>query len=167
MELLVVKFNITNLTPLLEAFDFFPFTEVNLDYRNQRISSVTFEPPAFALYLISIAGWMFSYMITENGLKKYIPGLLVLFFGFISGSRAALFILFIQALVFVWHLFRLKRFHRLLKRIVIYSTVLGFIVVLFQGKRIMEYLYERTTSFSISDDQHAVSNKTRFGIQYT
>ena len=60
-------------TMLLNIFDYFPFTEAKIDPRGNRISSVTFEAPALGTYLLSISGWMFSYIITSNSKWKYIP----------------------------------------------------------------------------------------------
>ena len=72
IEILIVKLNMAYLKkPLLNLFDYFPFTEARTDTRLQRISSVTFEPPALGTYLLSIAGWMFSYVLTEKNKLKY------------------------------------------------------------------------------------------------
>ena len=67
--------------------------------RLRRISSVTFEPPALGTYLLSIAGWMFSYILTEKKNFKYFPTVIVLFLGFMSGSRAAFFAIIIQFII--------------------------------------------------------------------
>ena len=166
IEILIVKFNILELLPVIELFNYFPFTEVYIDLRNLRISSVTFEPPAFATYLFTISGWMFSYILTENGFKKYIPAILTIAFGLFSGSRAALLIIFLQAVVFLIMLLNEKHVKKLIK-ITQYSFALILIVLLFKGKDISNYILDKATSFEIEDDIHAVSNKSRFGIQYT
>ena len=86
IEVLIVKFDVLWLKKsVLNLFDYFPFTDARTDMRLNRISSVSFEPPALGTYLISIAGWMISYIITEEKRSKYIPSLIVLFFGFVSG----------------------------------------------------------------------------------
>ena len=78
IEILIVKLNMIYLKkPLLNLFDYFPFTEAKTDMRLQRISSVTFEPPALGTYLLSIAGWMFSYVLTEKNKLKYLPLLIL------------------------------------------------------------------------------------------
>ena len=100
IEILIVKFNMTHLKKsLLNLFDYFPFTEAKTDMRLGRISSVTFEPPALGTYLLSIAGWMFSYILTEKKSYKYFPAAIVLFLGFVSGSRAAFFAIIIQFII--------------------------------------------------------------------
>ena len=100
IEILIVKLNMVNLKkPLLNLFDYFPFTEAKTDMRLRRISSVTFEPPALGTYLLSIAGWMFSYIFTEKKNFKYLPIVIVLFLGFMSGSRAAFFAIIIQFII--------------------------------------------------------------------
>lgn len=167
LEILILKFNIWSLEPVIHLFDYFPFTEVNLDTRNTRISSVTFETPALGTYLLTIAGWMFSYILTGNGVKKYIPAVLVIVFALFSGSRSALFIIFCQALCFGFFLLRKKSHQVLLTKIIIFGFLACSVIFLFRGKQITEYIAEKVTSFGIHNETHAVSNKTRFGIQYT
>ena len=125
IEILIVKLNMIYLKkPLLNLFDYFPFTEAKTDMRLQRISSVTFEPPALGTYLLSIAGWMFSYVLTEKNKLKYLPLIIVLFLGFMSGSRAAFFAIIIQFLIAL--VFFLK--HKDTSKN-IYKVLLGFSVI--------------------------------------
>lgn len=167
LEILILKFNMFGLENLFYAFNYFPFTEATLDHINLRISSVTFEPPAYATYLITIAGWMFSYIITSKGLKKFIPALLVILFAIFSGSRAAILIVLLQFLIFYGLLIKKTKYFKLFLKIIQYVVVIGSIILLFKGNQVYEYLYEKTTSFAIDDDVHSISNKSRFGIQYT
>ncbi len=74
IEVLIVKFDMLELkTKILNIFDYFPFTEAKIDPRGSRISSVSFEAPALGTYLLSISGWMFSYIITSRSIWKFIP----------------------------------------------------------------------------------------------
>lgn len=166
IEILILKFKVFSLEPVINLFNYFPFTDVHLDFRNYRISSVTFETPALATYLFFVAGWMFSYVVTGEGFKKYIPGLLTIVLALFSGSRAGLLIIFIQAIAFGYFLLKKKKHQILFIRILKYSFLAVVLVFLVKGKTITNYIYENATSFKIEDDVHAISNKSRFGIQY-
>ncbi len=166
MEILIIKFKIAALKPVLELFDFFPFTEVFLDPWGERISSVTFEPPALATYLLTISGWMFSYILTSKGLKKFIPSALVLMLALFSGSRAGLVIILVQVVVFSIALIKKRKYHQLLIKLMAGVTVIVLLIGLIKGPEIVEYLSEKFSSFSVYDDEHTISNKSRFGIQY-
>src|SRR5690606_2328594 len=62
IEVLILVFGLTGFESVIKLFEFMPFLEVRLDTTFGRISSVSFEPPFLAVYLITIAPWMFSYM---------------------------------------------------------------------------------------------------------
>lgn len=166
MEILILKFNALGLLPLIKLFDYFPFTNAYIDFRNFRISSVTFEPPALATYLFTIAGWMFSYILTGHGLKKYLPAVITIFLALVSGSRAALLIIFLQFIVFLLMLTS-KKYINKLGQILKYTLIVFTVVFILQGRTISSYIYDKATSFEMQDDIHAVSNKSRFGLQYT
>ena len=166
IEILIVKFDMIFLKkPILNLFDYFPFTEAKTDMRLRRISSVTFEPPALGTYLLSIAGWMFSYIITENKRLKYLPALVVLFLGFMSGSRAAFFAIIIQFLIAILFFVRETNTRKkMLKTFVGFFIASLFVTGLFY-KQIYEYVQKEISSFKLDDSTHALSNKSRFGIQ--
>lgn len=84
LEIAYVKLGITQVEPIINLFNYFPFVDVYLDTKNSRISSLTYEPPAFSSFLLTTAGWMFSYILTSKGFKKYIPAILVLVFALFS-----------------------------------------------------------------------------------
>ena len=165
-EILIVKLNMVYLKKsILNLFDYFPFTEAKTDMRLRRISSVTFEPPALGTYLLSIAGWMFSYVFTEKNRLKYLPSLIVIFLGFMSGSRAAFFIILIQLLVAI--IFFIKQRSRSNN---IYKSFFGVFIfsvltLVYFNKPIFEYVKKEINSFKLDDSTHALSNKSRFGIQ--
>ncbi|MDN3491586.1 O-antigen ligase family protein [Winogradskyella bathintestinalis] len=164
-ELFIVKFNMVQLLDILRVFDYFPFTEVRIDTTSNRLSSVTFESPALATYLLSISGWMFSYVLTDKKLSRFFPILLTIVLSFLSGSRAGIFIIIIQIMVFLAYIIKDKKFHKLFARIFSVGAVLVFFALLFFANPIYEYALSKISSFKTSDDVHAISNKSRFGIQ--
>jgi hypothetical protein len=104
-EILIVVFNVSYLKNIFSVFDYFPFTETSLDLIYHRISSVSYEPPFLAIYLITIAGWMFSYILTSKKNIKYLPTLIVFILTFFSGSRTALIVVLFQFIIFIWIVF--------------------------------------------------------------
>ena len=166
IEILIVKLNMVYLKkPLLNLFDYFPFTEAKTDMRLQRISSVTFEPPALGTYLLSIAGWMFSYVLTEKNKLKYLPLIIVLFLGFMSGSRAAFFAIIIQFMIAVIFFVKHKNLSKNIYKILLGFSAILLLTLAYFNKPITEYLKKEINSFKLDDSTHALSNKSRFGIQ--
>jgi len=165
-EILIIKLNIVALKPLYHLFNYLPFTVADLDTNLHRVSSVTYEPPALATYLCFLFGWMASYIITEKGLKKYIPIAVVFILSFLTGSRSALVFIFLQAILFMFLLLTKTKYNKFFIRIVKYSSIIIFVLLLFKGKTLTEYIFEKATSFSVEEGDHRVSNKTRLGIQY-
>ncbi|RRO22291.1 O-antigen ligase family protein [Flavobacteriaceae bacterium 14752] len=148
-------------------FDYFPFTESWLDYRNGRLSSVSYAPPVFGMYLMTIAGWMFSYILTHKGLKSVIPTILVVVFVFLSGSRSALFVVIVQLLVFLFYLIKKRKYHSNLIKIAVIAFILSTPFLILKGKVFGEYVYDKVTSFDLDDGTHSISNKSRLGMIYT
>tara|TARA_B100001063_G_C16776726_1_gene566108 strand:+ start:628 stop:2001 length:1374 start_codon:yes stop_codon:yes gene_type:complete len=166
IEILIVKLNMVYLKkPLLNLFDYFPFTEAKIDMRNQRISSVSFESPALATYLISVFGWMLSYILTEKKKLKYLPATIVLFLGFMSGSRAAFFAIIIQFIIAIFVLLKNKNVANNLYRILIGLSTIFVLIFGYFNKPIFDYIKKEINSFKLDDSTHALSNKSRFGIQ--
>lgn len=166
IEILIVKFNMVNLKkPLLNLFDYFPFTEAKTDMRLRRISSVTFEPPALGTYLLSIAGWMFSYILTEKKNFKYLPIVIVLFLGFMSGSRAAFFAIIIQFIIASIIFLKNKNLTRNLYRVIIGFSTASILTITYFSEPIYNYIKKEIDSFKLDDSTHSLSNKSRFGIQ--
>ena len=167
IEILIVKFNMINLKkPLLNIFDYFPFVEAKTDLRLKRISSVTFEPPALGTYLITIFSWMCSYIITSKSYFKFLPALLVIGLAFVSGSRAAFFIIIIQAIVFVFAISQSYQYNKIFSKIVLTSAIAISVGLLVYAPKIVNYVDNEIQSFKLNDDDHSLSNKSRFGIQY-
>jgi O-antigen ligase len=166
IEVLIVKFDVLWLKKsVLNLFDYFPFTDARTDMRLNRISSVSFEPPALGTYLISIAGWMISYIITEERRSKYIPSLIILFLGFVSGSRAAFFAILIQFFVAALILLRKTQSKKNIYKIILITFFSSAVVLGTYNKQIFDYVKQEISSFKLDDSTHALSNKSRFGIQ--
>ncbi len=167
IEILVVKFNMINLKkPVLNIFDYLPFVEAKTDLRLKRISSVTFEPPALGTYLITIFSWMCSYIITSKSYLRFLPALLVIALAFISGSRAAFFIIIVQAIMFVIVISQSYQYNKLFSKILLTSAIAISIGFLAFAPKILNYVDNEIQSFKLNDNDHSLSNKSRFGIQY-
>ncbi|MDA9850104.1 O-antigen ligase family protein [Flavobacteriaceae bacterium] len=167
IEVLVVKFNLINLKkPVLNIFDYFPFVEAKTDLRLKRISSVTFEPPALGTYLITIFAWMCSYIITSKSYFRFLPALLVIVLAFISGSRAAFFIIVVQAFIFVFAISQSFQYNKIFSKIVLTSAIAITIGFSAFAPKILNYVDNEIQSFKLNDNDHSLSNKSRFGIQY-
>ena len=167
IEILVVKFNMINLKkPVLNIFDYFPFVDAKTDLRLKRISSVTFEPPALGTYLITIFSWMCSYIITSKSYLRFLPALLVIALAFISGSRAAFFIIIVQAIMFVFAISQSYQYNKLFSKILLTSVIAISIGFLAFSPKILNYVDNEIQSFKLNDNDHSLSNKSRFGIQY-
>ena len=167
IEILVVKFNMINLKkPVLNIFDYFPFVDAKTDLRLKRISSVTFEPPALGTYLITIFSWMCSYIITSKSYLRFLPALLVIALAFISGSRAAFFIIIVQAIIFVFAISQSYQYNKLFSKILLTSAIAISIGFLAFAPKILNYVDNEVQSFKLNDNDHSLSNKSRFGIQY-
>lgn len=168
LETGVVYFGIHFLTPILKLFDYFPFLEVVLDPGGTgRISSICYEPPFLAIYLISIAGWMFSYILTEKGILKFIPTIVVLLLTFFSGSRTGLLVVFFQFFIFLTILYKYKKYRKYIGFASISLSVLFSIVLIINGEKIIKAISEKAESLNFSHNlTKSISNQSRFGMQY-
>jgi O-antigen ligase len=169
IETLIVYFNVIQLKPIILLFDYLPFIDVYLDFKGARISSVTYEPPFLAIYLITIAGWMFSYIITSKGIKKYIPTFLVFMITFFSGSRTALIVVLVQFIIFIAVIFTVSiRLRKIINRLIILSSCLLIILFVFNGKKLTQAVETKIESLNFKENLTTnISNKSRLGIQYT
>lgn len=166
IEIGIVYFGIGFLTPILKSFDFFPFVNTALA-NGTRISSVSYEVPALGNYLITIAPWMFSYIITEKKLYRFIPSLLVLILMFFSDSRTALICISIQTAIFVLILLHDIRFRRTTSALLKIGAGLFAILLIIKSESLIETFKERVDRINFSKNLNQdVSNKSRFGMQY-
>jgi O-antigen ligase len=168
-EILIVVFNVSYLKNIFSVFDYFPFTETSLDLIYHRISSVSYEPPFLAIYLITIAGWMFSYILTSKKNIKYLPTLIVFILTFFSGSRTALIVVLFQFIIFIWIVFSAsKKFNKIIQRFLTVSSILAFLIFMFNREKITESIETKIETLDFKKNiKKSISNRSRFGIQYT
>lgn len=167
--LLEILFHVFGFYPaysILRMFDYFPFVEYDSDSRN-RISSVCFEPPALATFLITVSGWMFSYIITNKGFLKYVPTIIIIVLTYFSGSRTALVVVFVQLFVFLSILLSRKQ-----KLMLLLYTAFGVLffsgfVIFSKGDKIIRDVEKKIESLDlIGNLKKDISNQSRLGIQY-
>mgnify|MGYP001250208574 CR=1 FL=1 len=168
-EILIVVFNVSYLKNIFSVFDYFPFTETSLDLIYHRISSVSYEPPFLAIYLITIAGWMFSYILTSKKNIKYLPTLIVFILTFFSGSRTALIVVLFQFIIFIWIVFSAsKKFNKIIQKFLIVSSILALLIFMFNREKITESIETKIETLNFKKNiEKSISNRSRFGIQYT
>tara|TARA_B100000780_G_scaffold48683_1_gene30247 strand:- start:1515 stop:2906 length:1392 start_codon:yes stop_codon:yes gene_type:complete len=168
-EILIVVFNISYFKSVFSAFDYFPFTETSLDLMYNRISSVSYEPPFLAIYLITVAGWMFSYILTSRNNIKYLPTLIVFVLTFFSGSRTALIVILFQFIIFIWIVFSAnQKFNKIIQKFLMLSLTLVLLIFLFNREKITEVLETKIATLNFKKNiETSISNRSRFGIQYT
>ncbi|WP_447635556.1 O-antigen ligase family protein [Flavobacterium microcysteis] len=164
-EIMVSIFYVSQFRIFLEVFSYLPFMNVNL--HPEKIASVTFEPPFLAIYLITVASWMFSYIITEKGLLKFIPTLLILLLTYYSGSRTALIIITFQFFIFVLYLLRNEKHRKMILNFFKVAMVFFSFLLLFNSSKIIESIEEKVESLNFKENlKDNVSNQSRFGMQY-
>jgi len=166
LEILFIKFGFYPAYKVLKLFDYFPFTEYDTDI-SKRISSVTFEPPSLATYLIMISGWMFSYIKTNTSLLKYLPGLFVLILTYYSGSRTALIVIFIQVFVFLYLVLTKNQKKYLILFLSVFVLINVSLIAITNSDKIINDFEKKIESLDFkSNYKKNVSNQSRFGIQY-
>jgi len=167
LEAMVVIFHISQAYALLNLFSYLPFLEVDIDPNATRISSIAAEPPFLAIYLITITGWMFSYIITESKITKFIPLVVVLLLTYFSGSRTALLVVTLQIVICFSFLYKSKQY----KKYIIYASVfIAFFTVILlavNANKVITSVQTKLESLNFSDNLTKTnSNKSRFGLQY-
>ena len=166
LELFVYKFGYNFLYSLIKMLNYFPFLEEKI-MSDGRIASISFEPPFLAVYLISISGWMFSYIITEKKIYKYFPSILILILTYYSGSRTGLIVVFIQLLVFISLTFNKNQKILLTKVVIISFSVLSIYFLSANQSRIVNDISKKIESLDFKGNlKNNISNQSRFGIQY-
>ncbi|QXP65937.1 O-antigen ligase [Polaribacter sp. AHE13PA] len=169
IEILILVFNLSFLKSFFQLFDYFPFTETSLDFNFKRISSVAYEPPFLAIYLITVGGWMFSYILTSKGVKKYIPTIVVFILTFFSGSRTALIVVIFQFIFFIGVVFSINiKFQKVIQRFLLLFSALIILLFVFNGKKVAEAVETKLSTLNFKKNlTKSISNRSRFGIQYT
>lgn len=165
-ETLVSVFGFRFLLPVLNLFNYFPFLELNL-YTDGRISSISYEPPFLAIYLISISAWMFSYILTSKKSIKFLPAIAVLVLTYFSGSRTGLIVIFFQVIIFSIFLYKDIRFKTYIKNGLIGFLIIFAVLLVFNGEKVIKSVTTKIESLDFKNNlAKNVSNKSRFGIQY-
>jgi O-antigen ligase len=173
LEFLIITFNINELVPLIEIYNFIPFVEIGLDYRLERVSSTTFEPPALSTYLLTISGFMFSYIFTSKKAFRFLPFLLVIVLALLTKSRTAFVVIIVQVVIGVYYAYKkYPKFRTLFTKAFALTLVFIIFGLTFKGKDIYDSVNERidalnfTKNLEFKSSENAVSNKSRLGIQY-
>jgi O-antigen ligase len=167
IETFISYFGFTFLKSFLNLFNYLPFIEVSYHVEG-RISSISYEPPFLAIYLITIAGWMFSYVLTSTSKYKYIPTLLVLLLTFFSGSRTALIVVTLQFVIFLSYLYKYYGYKERILSLLKFSFVIFFSLGIFAGIKFHKAIEEKVESLDfLGNIKSNVSNRSRLGIQYT
>jgi len=167
IELLIAYFNLTFLMPVFELFNYLPFIETHI-HNGGRISSVSQEPPFLAIYLITIASWMFSYILTSKSKYRFIPTIVVLLLTFFSGSRAALAVVGIQTVFFTYYLYFHFGYKLLIIKCIKYISIISIAFMVILGAKFYDAISEKISSLNLLGNlETSISNKTRLGMQYT
>lgn len=147
--------------------NYFPFFEKTRFA--ERISAISYEPPFLAIYLITIAGWMFSYLITHKnkGIVRMIPSLFILFLTYFSGSRTALIVILIQFFFFLFISIKREVLINYAQKSFLVTGILITGVFIFNGDKITKSVESKIESLDfLGNLNDNVSNKSRLGIQY-
>ena len=91
--------------------------------------------------------------------------MIVLFLGFMSGSRAAFFAIIIQFIIAALLILKNKTANKNLYKILIGISTISVLSTAYFNKPIFDYIKKEINSFKLDDPTHAISNKSRFGIQ--
>ena len=166
IETLIVVFHINVLRSVLSLLDYFPFLDVNYMIGG-RISSVAYESPSLGNYLITVSGWMFSYILSSKSRYRFIPSLMILFLTFFSGSRTALINIGVQIIIFLGILYAMPQYRRNVLNIFKYGVLVMGLLLLVNGDKVIRAVDEKVESLNFSKNlKNNISNQTRFGMQY-
>lgn len=172
-EFLITVFFMEFLRPIYNLFDYLPFTDAYINSYNRRISSVTFEPPALGMYLITISGFMFSYISTEKKITRFFPLLMILFLMFTSKSRTALVVILFQLVLFIYFTYvKNFRFRIFFNRVLVFGGIILSVILIYKNDVVYKTVEERIDALNFIENrsnkksENAISNKSRLGIQY-
>lgn len=164
-ETLYSVFHIGPAYTILKLFSYLPFLVAQV--HDDRISSVAFEPPFLAIYLITIAGWMFSYILTEKKWYKFVPAIAVLVLTYFSGSRTALLVIVILLAIFLHFLYKSGQYRIYLAYMGIGVLCLTVGLLAVNAPKVIRSVETKLNSLNFQDNlTKNVSNKSRFGMQY-
>jgi O-antigen ligase len=164
-ETLFVVFHIGPALTVLNLFAYFPFLEPEV--HTERISSIAYEAPFLAIYLITIAGWMFSYILTEKKWYKFLPTLAILVLTYYSGSRTGLMVIFVQLLIFSSFLYKSRKYRMYIGYAALFVVFSGAVLLAINSEKVIKSVETKLESFDfVGNLKNNISNKSRFGIQY-
>ena len=108
---------------------------------------------------------MFSYILTSKSSLRYLPSIAVILLAFISGSRAAFFIIVVQSLVFSYIISKDLKYSKVFLKIISTIIIVAGSFTLIYSSQITDYVKKEIESFRLDDSDHSRSNRSRFGIQ--
>lgn len=165
IEIFIKFLNFSFLQPIVKIIGFVPFIRSDLYHNYTRVSSILYEPPYLAEFLVSISAWLLSYFLENKSLKKYFLLVTLILLTFYSGSRTALIIISFQIFVFflinVSYTTRMKIITLSFLSFLLFSISLN----LMKDIRLPNNLEKRLESLNISNTKNNVSNKSRLGMQ--
>lgn len=171
LEYAVASLGLGFLYPAYDIFNYLPFVEGRPDTRLFRISATTYEPPALGTYLITISGFMFSYILTSKKSIRFIPFLCLALLAILSKSRTALVVVIFQSIVGVGlSYYMYYSFRKYFNVLALIGVVFISIIVFVKRDIILETAREKIASLDFTKtnnktDDHSISNKTRMGTQ--
>lgn len=166
LEVLVTTYSFSFAYSIIEIFNYFPFLESNF-YPGGRIASISYEPPFLAIYLITISGWMFSYILTSKSPLKFLPTIAILILTYFSGSRTGLVVIFIQLIIFSVFLYKDQRFKKYITNFFVGFVLIFSVLLVLNGEKVIKSVAEKMDSLDFKKNlTKNVSNQSRFGMQY-
>jgi len=166
IETLIIFFGFGFLRPILNLFDYFPFLDVTYQ-SSDRIASIAYEAPSLGNYLITISGWMFSYIFTEKNKWRFVPTMMILFLTFFSGSRTALINITLQLIILGIVMYRMEKYRKILINVFQYTFMLASFLLILNGSKIIKEVEKKMETLNFSKNlTKNLSNQSRFGMQY-
>lgn len=172
LQFFAVTFHLVFLEPVAYLFDYLPFVNVTMDYRTQRLTATTFEPPALGTYLITVSGFLFSYILTSKKMVRFLPFFMVVVLAILSKSRMALVVIVFQVVIGVFFAYlKYANFRNFFNKMAILGAIGGLFVLLLFWNPISTAVSEKISSLDFTKveynaEDNSVSNKSRFGVQY-
>jgi len=106
-------------------------------------------------------------MLTNKGILKYLPTILILVLTFYSGSRTALIVIFIQVIIFFLTTVSKEKIIKNTIRATVVFSFLTVCIFIFNGDKIINAFEEKIDSLDFrSNLTKNISNQSRFGMQY-
>lgn len=173
LQYLILTHGLIGLKPISDLFNYLPFVDIVYDFKIHRLTSITYEPPALGSYLLTVSGFMFSYIFTSNKSTRFIPFILVVLLCVFARSRTALIVIIVQCLFGIYYAYKkLPKFRTIFTKMTLFSIIVMTLLLIFKGNSIIEVVGERINELNFIGNIDrtsrglSVSNKSRMGIQY-